>query len=253
MCLKYTTCCFVLLLHESSKHHRIRVDFSGSTPRGSGASDRARIVFDMKMSVYCMKTLLFAESIEIPLFLVTLMLLYPAYGPLWVILLSAFMYFYRLPGRHVDTNPDLIVAPSDGKVLEIVHLANGFTQIKVYLSIFDVHAQWAPVDGQVTSVTHKPGEFNLAHILEKSDFNERTSTVFRSCRGNVRVDQIAGQVARRIVNWCETGQVMSKGELMGMIKLSSRVDLFLPTDHVTLCVNQFDTVRGGESRIAEWK
>jgi phosphatidylserine decarboxylase len=199
-----------------------------------------------------MQTLLFAESMEIPILLMVLTLMYPAYCGYWFVILSLFMYFYRSPHRRISANPDWIVAPSDGKVLEIVHLADGFTQIKVYLSIFDVHVQWVPVDGYVKAVTYKPGEFNLAHVFEKSDFNERISTIFSTIHGEVQVDQIAGQVARRIVNRCEPGQFVSKGDAMGMIKLSSRVDIFIPTNRVVLCVRPSDVLRGGESQIAKW-
>jgi phosphatidylserine decarboxylase len=199
-----------------------------------------------------MRTLLFSESMEIPILLMTLTLMYPAYCGYWFVVLSTFMYFYRSPRRRITSDPDSIVAPSDGKVLEIVPLADGFTQIKVYLSIFDVHIQWLPVDGYVKTVTYKPGEFNLAHVFEKSDFNERISTIFSTIHGEVQVDQIAGQVARRIVNRCEPGQLVSKGDAMGMIKLSSRVDIFIPTNRVVLCVKPYDVLRGGETQIAKW-
>ena len=201
-----------------------------------------------------MQTLLFSESMNIVLLLMTMILVYPKYCWYWVGWLGLFMYFYRIPSRRVDPDPAYVVSPSDGTVLDIVrHQNDGYTQIKIYLSVFDVHIQWAPVDGAVREVTYRPGQFNLAHVLEKSDFNERVSTLFRTIHGDVRVDQIAGQVARRIVNRCVRDQPMSKGDVMGMIKLSSRVDIYVPTDRISILVNKSDKLCGGVSRIAEWQ
>lgn len=200
----------------------------------------------------CMHTLLFTESIEIVLVILIMILLNPKYIHYWLFALSVFMFFYRLPHRQLDTDKAFVHAPSDGTILDIVQV-NDYTQIKIYLSIFNVHVQWVPVDGCVIQVKHKPGEFNLAHVLEKSDFNERMSTLFLTPTGHhIQVDQIAGQVARRIVNWCTPGKSVTKGDLMGMIKLSSRVDIFVPTDQVTILVNKTDVVHGGVSRIAKW-
>jgi phosphatidylserine decarboxylase len=200
-----------------------------------------------------MQTLLFSESMNIVVVLMTIALMYPKYCGSWVAWLCVFMYFYRLPSRQVDVDPAYIGSPSDGTVLDIVRLEDGYTQIKIYLSVFDVHIQWAPVDGEIIGITYKPGQFNLAHVLEKSDFNEKMSTLFHTGHGDVQVDQIAGQVARRIVNWCVKNQSMTKGEVMGMIKLSSRVDIFVPTDRTTVLVNKSDKVCGGVSRIARWR
>jgi phosphatidylserine decarboxylase len=127
-------------------------------------------------------------------------------------------------------------------------------KITIYLSIFDVHTQWFPVSGEITSITRKEGEFNLAHILEKSEYNERVTTIIQphKIRGSVRVDQIAGQIARRIVNWSKKNTNVHRGTLLGMIKLSSRVDLYLPVNNVRLHVKKGDKVKGNETSIGTW-
>jgi phosphatidylserine decarboxylase len=127
-------------------------------------------------------------------------------------------------------------------------------KITIYLSIFDVHTQWFPVSGKITSITRKEGEFNLAHILEKSEYNERFTTIIQpnKIRGSVRIDQIAGQVARRIVNWSKKNTNVNRGDLLGMIKLSSRVDLYLPVNNVRLHVKKGDNVKGNETSIGTW-
>lgn len=161
--------------------------------------------------------------------------------------------FYRLPKRlkprYVDS---IITSPSDGKILKISETNDGYYKIAIYLSPLDVHIQWYPVDGIIKNTLYKKGVFNLAYVLEKSDYNERMSTIIQSNKGVVRVDQIAGQVARRIVNWSISNSYVKRGNLMGMIKLSSRVDIYLPKNKVKLFVNENDRVTGKLSAIAQW-
>jgi phosphatidylserine decarboxylase len=166
--------------------------------------------------------------------------------------MSFLMYFYRFPERELLTGGDTttIVSPCDGTVLD-VFLEDDAYRIVVYLSIWNVHTQWYPVSGCVLRMHHKPGEFNLAHVLEKSDFNERCSTVIQHGRGRVQVDQIAGQVARRIVNRSRVGSDVRQGEYMGMIKLSSRVDILVPST-VQVSVKRNDRVWGNRTELARW-
>jgi len=203
-----------------------------------------------------MHTLLFQESIEIPICLSILMLVLKHDTFIFLSLLfvlGVFVFLYRLPLIKNQKYPHhVITSPCDGKILEIVS-GPDITQVKIYLSIIDVHVQWFPTHGLIRNIIYKPGEFNLAHLLEKSDFNECMTTIIQNERGIVRVDQIAGQVARRIVNWSTPNTYASRGDLMGMIKLSSRVDVYLPTKKIDMMVSDGDRVSGKTSPLAKWK
>jgi phosphatidylserine decarboxylase precursor-related protein len=134
--------------------------------------------------------------------------MFPKFKSVLIGILCVLVYLYRVPNRpSITGDPTRIVSPCDGTVLDIIDLPNGFTQIIIYLSILDVHAQWFPTDGTVHETVYTPGKFNLAHILEKSDYNEKVTTILETPYGQVRINQIAGQVARRIVNWSRPGQV----------------------------------------------
>ena len=213
-----------------------------------------------------MKTLLFEESPEFVYILFILMIVFKKYNIIFF--LSTFIFimlcvFFRLPLRNtLDEGDDTVItSPSDGTILSISIVnsdeydsSNKLYKITIYLSIFDVHTQWFPVSGKITSITRKEGEFNLAHILEKSEYNERFTTIIQpnKIRGSVRIDQVAGQVARRIVNWSKKNTNVNRGDLLGMIKLSSRVDLYLPVNNVRLHVKKGDNVKGNETSIGTW-
>lgn len=199
---------------------------------------------------------LFRESPVLALSVCACTLLARNYTPAFLLgtaVFVALLYFYRTPVRSSDALPQYaIVAPCDGEVVEIEPRGRDMTRIVVYLSPLDVHLQWYPTDGVVVEKKHVPGEFNLARILRKSDHNERTMTVIRAVQGWVRVDQIAGQLARRIVNRSSVGDVVRRGDPMGMIKLSSRVDLHVQTRSTTVDVRVGDRVIGGETVVARW-
>lgn len=164
------------------------------------------------------------------------------------------MIFYRFPKRNINhQSNNVIVSPCDGKVLSIKKVNDKYTRIVIYLSIFNVHTQWYPCSGKIKKVVYKPGKFNLAHILEKSEYNERVQTTIDAGLSNdIGVVQIAGQVARRIVNKSKTDETVTKGSYMGMIKLSSRVDVYLPNKGLDLRVVEGQDVRGCETNIAEY-
>ena len=202
-----------------------------------------------------MQTLFFTESLSLFNLIVSIALLNYKKKEIVVICfvsLLFLMYFYRYPCRNnLISKENSIVSPCDGTILAIQQ-TNDFYHIKVFLSIFDVHVQWYPVDGRIVKTQYKPGEFNIAYILEKSDYNEKMTTVIQHTKGLIRVDQIAGQVATRIVNHSIQDTHIKRGDYMGMIKLSSRVDIFLPVSSVKLLCNVKDKVRGNETILAEW-
>ena len=203
-----------------------------------------------------MNTLLFQESIEIPIVIIIVMFIFREYNSIYIsgiVLLIMMIYFYRLPKRIPPTYPkQMIIAPCNGEVLKII-VKPDITQIIIHLSIFDIHTQWYPTHGTIRNVIYKPGEFNIAKIIHKSSFNERMTTVIQNEYGITRVDQIAGQVARRIVNWSVSKSYVKRGQLMGMIKLSSRVDVYLPTKKVDLMIESGNVLIGNISTIAKWK
>ena len=152
---------------------------------------------------------------------------------IYVSLTLMLVWFYRLPAIVVAKNEDVLFAPCDGVVKSITFdPASGRFKVIVFLNIFDQHHQFYPVSGHVMSTVHTYGSFHPAYILEKSMYNERQVTTIRSLQGeNITITQIAGQIARRIVNNAVPGAPVEQGERMGMIKLSSRVDIEFSRAH----------------------
>jgi len=146
------------------------------------------------------------------------------------------VWFYRYPSGQVE-NTNGILAPCDGLVDSLDYdPASGRYKVVVYLNILDMHHQYYPVTGIVTTSIHIPGSFYPALSMQKSQYNERHFTSLRTKHGeHIAITQIAGQFAHRIVNNSFPGLAVEQGERMGMIKLSSRVDIefskahFIPT------------------------
>ena len=156
------------------------------------------------------------------------------------------LFFFRPAGIPANfTAPaNSIISPAQGKIMAIRQ--NGSTtQISIFLSPLDVHVQYAPTDGKVIEQAYKPGEFNAANFFEKSQYNERMETTFMTSQGPVKVSQIAGQLARRIVSFLEPNQQVRTGEPIGLIKLGSRVDVYLPSTAVPV-VKEGDRVFVGD-------
>jgi phosphatidylserine decarboxylase len=151
------------------------------------------------------------------------------------------------------------VAPADGTVTSVApatapaELGLGDQprpRISVFLSVFDVHVQRIPVDGEVRHVAHRPGKFLSAGLDKASDLNERASVLVRSTTGHdVAVVQIAGLVARRIVCSARPGDTVAAGSTYGLIRFGSRVDLYLPPGSAVLVRRGQRTV-GGETPLA---
>ena len=165
--------------------------------------------------------------------------------------------FFRDPDRTVPSDAHAIVSPADGKVLEIKTISEEWFQrretnrIAIFLSIFNVHVNRAPISGEVKFHQHFPGQFFDARHPASSAVNE--SQVIGITDGDyaVTVKLIAGKIARRIVNWCAVGDRLTRGERIGMIRYGSRVELFLPLE-ARIAVKVGDQVKGGASIIA-WK
>ena len=176
-------------------------------------------------------------------------------GVLWAVpewLLGAFfLYFFRDPERVVPPG-ELVVSPADGRVVDVRQIEeNGRTlwKISIFLSVFDVHVNRAPVNGIIRSVSYKPGRFRMAFRPEASLENEQNTVTIEGGRWAVTFKQIAGVLARRIVFKKRVGDRVERGERVGLIKFGSRVDLFLPLD-LRLAVSKGDRVWAGSSILA---
>lgn len=173
------------------------------------------------------------------------------------VLLFAFVtWFFRNPSREIITDEDLIIAPADGKivVLEEVEVDEYFADKRLQLSIFmsptNVHVNRAPIKGEVKYSKYHPGRYLVAWHPKSSEENERTSIVIDNGNFDIMMRQIAGKVARRIVNNLEEGDMVDQGWDFGFIKFGSRVDLFLPVN-TDVKVKLGQKVKGGETILGE--
>lgn len=168
--------------------------------------------------------------------------------------------FFRSPRRHFPGNPtDVVVSSVDGTVvaLEEVYepecLHRRVIQLSVFMTVFNVHANWFPVNGRVEYVTHHAGRFFSAYLPKSSVENERSTVVIKADNGqDILVRQIAGAIARRIVTYAEPGDRASIADHMGFIKFGSRVDIFLPLG-TEIFVKIGDKTTGGITEIAKLK
>lgn len=161
-------------------------------------------------------------------------------------------WFFRDPARTIPADPQTLVSPADGRVIEILPGSDGGTQISIFLSIFNVHVNRSPVAGEVIDVTRSPGKFLAAWKHEASSDNVQASVTVRTPRGDVRFVQITGLIARRIVCYLTPGALVARGERYGLIRFGSRVDIFLPPAAEPV-VRVGDRVRGGSDVIARWR
>lgn len=166
-----------------------------------------------------------------------------------VLLAAFFLWFFRDPDREIPTGPGVIVSPGDGKVDDaewIETTAGSRLRVSIFLSVFDVHVNRSPMSGKVTLVEYREGQFLNAMSAESAVLNEQTLIVIDDGTHSVSFKQIAGLLARRIVCDLKSGDLVQRGQRMGMIKFGSRVDVLMPAD-VELKVKAGDRVQGGSS------
>ena len=166
------------------------------------------------------------------------------------------LWFFRNPKRNIIKNPELILSPADGKVIaikevdELEYFKDKKIQISIFLSPLDIHVNRYPVSGEILYSKYHKGEYLVAWHPKSSDKNERTTVVIKNKKfGKVMYRQIAGAVARRIVNYAKVSSNVEQGDDSGFIKFGSRVDLFLSKD-LNLKIKVGDKVKGGLSIIA---
>ncbi len=169
----------------------------------------------------------------------------------YIIVVCMLLYMYRSPHRKNSYNRNIMIAPSDGLVKSINKINDDYTHVAIYLNLLDTHVQWFPLNGIVKSIVHKEGTFKPAYLLEKSKYNERVETVLYipEIDEDIKIVQIAGQLARRIVNYSKIDNQVKRGDLLGMIKFSSRVDLFIPHNKIKLVLRVDDRLLGNKTII----
>jgi phosphatidylserine decarboxylase len=171
------------------------------------------------------------------------------------------LYFFRDPERIVPADTGLAISPADGRVVEIADRikppffegvswrCDEFRKIGIFMNVFDVHVNRAPVNGRVCDIAWYPGRFMSADRLSASLENERCAVLLEDSYGrSVIVTQVAGLVARRIVCRLQCGDKVNAGERYGLIRFGSRVDIYLPRNY-EVCVGEGERVIAGQTVI----
>jgi len=172
------------------------------------------------------------------------------------ILLTLFIaYFFRNPKRKIPSLQNVILSPADGRIVHVGqceenrYLRKMALKVSIFMSLFDVHINRAPASGKVLERNHHPGRFLMANVEKSSLLNEQNAFILETeDRLKILLIQIAGFVARRIVCYPKVNDTLKRGEIFGMIRFGSRIDLYLPTE-VKPIVRLGQHVKGGESII----
>jgi len=172
------------------------------------------------------------------------------------ILLTLFIaFFFRNPRRKIPSLRNIILSPADGRIVHVGECEEGrflrekALKVSIFMSLFDVHINRAPATGKILEKSYHPGRFLVASVEKASLLNEQNAFVLETeDRFRILLIQIAGFVARRIVCYAKAGDTLRKGEIFGLIRFGSRVDLYLPID-VRPIVRVGQRVKGGESII----
>ncbi len=173
----------------------------------------------------------------------------------FVLLFLCTVAFFRDPDRAAPTDPNIIVAAADGTVMDIVEMTENEVlksksrRVGIFLSVFDVHTNRAPIHGRVIYRQHRLGLCLDARRPDCSEKNESMTWAFQNALVTVVVRQITGAIARRIVAWAKVGDDLKTGERFGMIRFGSRTELYLPLS-ATILVRVGEHVAGGATPIA---
>lgn len=177
-----------------------------------------------------------------------------------IIIYLFFLNFFRNPKRIFENyEDDMVLAPADGTVVviepteEVECLHEKRIQVSIFMSVFNVHANWYPVNGTVSYYVHNNGHFMSANLPKSSNENERSTIIIEMAdKTRILMRQIAGALARRIVTYAREGEASEVNKQVGFIKFGSRVDLFLPLD-AEILVNLKQSVKGNQTVIARLK
>jgi phosphatidylserine decarboxylase len=164
-------------------------------------------------------------------------------------------FFFRNPKRNIPSLDNVIVSPADGTIIHVGEaeedrfLKEKVLKVSIFMSLFDVHVNRAPVSGKILQRSYLPGRFLVANVEKSSLLNEQNAFILETeDRLKILLIQIAGFVARRIVCYAKAGDTLRRGEIFGLIRFGSRVDLYLSTE-VKPIVRIGQHVKGGESII----
>lgn len=177
-------------------------------------------------------------------------------GIITVLLVGYLLVFFRDPVRTPSPDPADIVAGAEGKVMSVVEvdepefLKTRAVRISIFLSLVDVHVNRSPIAGVVEHAEYYPGARYFTFEEKSSELNQHSSILIRGEKTSCVVRQIVGPVARRVVYWIQPGQVLGKGERIGMMKFGSRLDMYFPRNDVEVVVKKGDKVRAGETVVA---
>ena len=166
-------------------------------------------------------------------------------------------WFFRDPERSIPEDPNAIVSPGDGKIVEIISekdplLDEAYTRVSIFLNVFNVHVNRVPISGKIQATRYNPGKFFNAASHKASLDNEQSAILLNNGHVTILVKQIAGLIARRIVCWAKEGDEYQRGQRFGLIRFGSRVDIFLP-EGIDIKVAIGDIVNGGSSIIGYLK
>jgi phosphatidylserine decarboxylase len=167
-------------------------------------------------------------------------------------------WFFRDPERIIPEDPNAIVSPGDGRIVEIVPERDplleedGYTRISVFLNVFNVHVNRVPIAGKIQAYRYNKGKFLNASSHKASMDNEQSAILLNNGHVTILVKQIAGLIARRIVCWAKEGDEYQRGQRYGLIRFGSRMDVFVP-DGTDIKVKIGDIVSGGSSVIGYLK
>ena len=174
---------------------------------------------------------------------------------LFLVLIAYIFYFFRDPERTIPADPNAIVAAADGTITDIIEIEEGDVlktktrRVGIFLSIFDVHTNRAPIGGKIIFRQHRAGLCVDARKPECSEKNEAMIWAFENPRATIVVRQLTGAIARRIVAWSDVGDELGKGDRFGMIRFGSRTEVYLPLA-ASVQVTVGEHVAGGSTIIA---
>ena len=182
---------------------------------------------------------------------------FPIAGGIFSLLLVFSLNFFRDPDRKIPESENIIISPADGKVTSVTTIddpdvGKNAQLVSIFLNVFDVHANRVPISGKVISVNRKSGQFVSAFRHDAADVNEQVTTLLETSLGAVRVTQIAGIIARRILCYAKSGEKMEKGERLGFIMFGSRTDVIFPPS-VNVHVKVGERVVGTETIIGTFE
>ena len=173
-----------------------------------------------------------------------------------LVALALFVFsFFRNPERSIPQQAGAIVSPGDGRVVVVrdeEYEGKAGKRVSIFLAVWNVHVNRAPAAGRISKMEYRPGKFVAAMRASASAENEQNVFTLETDAGELVFKQIAGLIARRVVSWKKAGDVVARGERIGLVRFGSRVDLWVPSE-AEIVVKVGQNVKGGSSVLAQWQ